>query len=175
MSIKSPTTYWWEEPLGREEKMWITFVILWVCVPLFMMPYNHFMGNQNPSSQYTKITAANFDSATDKFIAKYKVGEEQGIAVVVPPPGSDIFIRAKQFSWEPILKLQKGKPYKLHLSSIDMNHGFSLQPLNINFAVVPGYDQVLNIIPTSTGIFTIMCNEYCGLGHHTMTGRIYVD
>ena len=33
---------------------------------------------------------------------------------------------------------------------------------------------VMTITPTTTGEFGIVCNEYCGLGHHTMTGRIYV-
>jgi cytochrome c oxidase subunit II len=28
--------------------------------------------------------------------------------------------------------------------------------------------------PNQTGQFGIVCNEYCGFGHHTMTGRIYV-
>jgi cytochrome c oxidase subunit 2 len=73
-----------------------------------------------------------------------------------------------------MLELEKGQSYRLHLSSIDLQHGFSLQPLNINIQVHPGYDMVMNITPTTTGTFGIVCNEYCGLGHHTMTGRIYV-
>ena len=175
MSIKSPTKYWWEEPLDREEKTWVTFAIIWCIVLTFMMPYWHYTGSQNPSNEYARITTANFDSATDKFIAKYKVGDEKGFAVVAPPPGADIFLRGKQFAWEPILKLQKGKQYKLHLSSIDMNHGLSLQPLQMNFQAVPGWDNVFNITPTTSGVVAIICNEYCGLGHHTMVGKIYVD
>ena len=175
MSIKSPQKYWWDEPLDRDEKNWVTVAI---CMAIFLtlaMPYQHFKGEQNPSQEYTKMTADKYDVLVDKFIAKYKVGEEAGIPVVVPPPDSDIFIWAKQFSWDPILKLQKGKHYKLHLASMDMNHGFSLQPINMNFQVVPGFDNVLNITPTTGGLFTIVCNEYCGLGHHTMVGRMYVD
>jgi cytochrome c oxidase subunit 2 len=34
---------------------------------------------------------------------------------------------------------------------------------------------VLTITPTSTGIFPIICNEFCGIGHHMMTGRIIVE
>ena len=32
----------------------------------------------------------------------------------------------------------------------------------------------MTITPTTSGDFGIVCNEFCGLGHHTMTGRIYV-
>ena len=28
--------------------------------------------------------------------------------------------------------------------------------------------------PTNPGKYSILCNEYCGIGHHTMTGKIYV-
>jgi cytochrome c oxidase subunit 2 len=73
-----------------------------------------------------------------------------------------------------MLELQKGESYRLHLSSIDLQHGFSLQPLNVNLQVHPGYEMVVTVTPTATGEFGIVCNEYCGLGHHTMTGKIYV-
>jgi cytochrome c oxidase subunit II len=73
-----------------------------------------------------------------------------------------------------VLKLRKGAEYTLHLSSIDVNHGFSLYPVNINFQVVPGYDYGLKIVPTESGEFGIICNEFCGIGHHMMLGRVIV-
>ena len=39
-----------------------------------------------------------------------------------------------------MLQLQQGAEYTLHLSSLDVNHGFNLYPFNVNFQVVPGYD-----------------------------------
>ena len=68
----------------------------------------------------------------------------------------------------------EGKTYKLHLSSIDLLHGFSIQPINLNLMVLPGYDYIANIRPTTTGDFRIICNEFCGVGHHTMVGKIEV-
>ena len=55
-----------------------------------------------------------------------------------------------------------------------MNHGFSLYPLNINFQVVPGYDYGLRVVPNEPGEFHVMCNEFCGIGHHLMIGKIIV-
>src|SRR5690606_35531568 len=77
-------------------------------------------------------------------------------------------------SWYPILKLKKGVEYTLHLSSIDVNHGFSLYPVNINFQVVPGYDYGLKIVPSEAGDFGIICNGFCGVGHHMMLGKVIV-
>jgi cytochrome c oxidase subunit 2 len=45
----------------------------------------------------------------------------------------------------------------------------------MNFQVLPGYDHVLTITPTSKGEFTIICNEFCGIGHEHMIGKILVD
>jgi cytochrome c oxidase subunit II len=34
--------------------------------------------------------------------------------------------------------------------------------------------HVITLTPTETGEFSVVCNEYCGIGHHTMVGRIRV-
>ncbi|KAA0272767.1 MAG: hypothetical protein EDM79_11140 [Chloroflexi bacterium] len=112
------------------------------------------------------------------FTEQYKVGEETVNGVTLPvveaPPGSDVYLRASTWQWYPILQFQKGETYRLHISSMDLQHGFSLQPVNINLQILPGYDYVATIVPTTTGEFTIVCNEFCSLGHHTMIGKIIV-
>jgi cytochrome c oxidase subunit 2 len=85
-----------------------------------------------------------------------------------------VYIAASRWQWRPLIELEKGKRYRVHISSLDWDHGFSLQPLNINFQAYPGYEQVVTMTPSSSGTFTIVCNEYCGIGHHTMLGKIYV-
>jgi cytochrome c oxidase subunit 2 len=40
--------------------------------------------------------------------------------------------------------------------------------------VHPGYDIVFSMTPTDTGDFGIVCNEFCGIGHHNMVGKIVV-
>ncbi|MBI5814404.1 MAG: cytochrome C oxidase subunit II [Nitrospinae bacterium] len=175
MSLTSPEKHWWDSPLHRDEKIWITLALIWCMFLTGFMPYWHLTGEQNASSRYAKMYAADFERLTDAFIEKYKVGEEKGIPVVAPPAGADIFLRSRQWSWDPILKLKTGKQYNLHLSSVDVNHGLSVFPMNFNFQVVPGYDNWLLITPTKAGEYTIICNEFCGIGHHTMIGRIYVE
>jgi cytochrome c oxidase subunit 2 len=60
---------------------------------------------------------------------------------------------ARLWNFWPILELEKGKTYKLHLTSMDYNHGFSLQPANINIQVVPGYEHVIKVTPNESGTF----------------------
>ena len=171
--LDSPRGIWWR-PAHRNEKLWVTIAFAWCMVLFAMMPLWHWKGGQNPSGIRRKVEPAAFYKRTQEFINQYKVGEDHGIPVVAPPPGSDIYLVALTFQWTPILKLQQGAEYTLHLSALDVNHGFNLNPLNVNFQVVPGYDYGLRVTPTEAGDFRIICNEFCGIGHHTMVGRIIV-
>ncbi len=129
-----------------------------------MMPYWHFKGKQNTTGEAYSVEIADFRARTDRFVESFKVGEHEGIPIVAPPPGGDAYLLGRMWHWYPILKLQEGPDLPpAHLVG-DLQHGFSLQPLNMNFQVVPGYDHVLTITPTSKGEFTIVCNEFCGIG-----------
>lgn len=172
--LDSPKGNWWK-PAHRAEKTWVVIAFAWCMVLFAMMPLWHWKGGQNPSGIRRRVEPAAFYKRTLEFTNQYKVGDDRGMPIVAPPPGSDIYLTAMSFQWTPILKLQKGKEYILHLSSLDVNHGFSLYPININFQVVPGYDYGLRVTPNASGDFRIICNEFCGIGHHTMVGRVIVE
>ena len=167
---------WWNEPVEKTEVLWIFIALLWALVMFFMMPYWHVNGNQNLSNEAYRIRPEVYAQRTEEMAAKYTVREEgdTGVPVVRPPAGSDVYMRARLWEWWPVLELDKGQSYRLHLSSVDWLHGFSLQPENINIQVHPGYDMVLTVTPTSSGEFSVVCNEFCGIGHHTMVGKIHV-
>ena len=167
---------WWKQPLDRTEGLWILVAFAWCLIMFFMMPYWHIYGKQNLANEAYRSTPEQFQKKTDEMVAKYKVREETELKVPVvhPPPGSDVYLIARLWSWWPMLELESGKTYRLHLQSMDWLHGFSLQPENINIQVHPGYEHVLTITPTAPGTYAIVCNEYCGINHHTMSSRLYV-
>ena len=171
--LDSPKGIWWK-PAHKAEKTWVVIAFIWCMILFAMMPLWHWKGGQNPSGIRRRTTAAEFYKRTAEFTQQYKVGEDRGMPIVAPPPGSDIYLMAMSFQWSPILKLEKGKEYILHLSALDVNHGFSLYPININFQVVPGYDYGLRVTPNAAGDFRIICNEFCGIGHHMMLGKVIV-
>ena len=174
MSLHVPEKNWYRLPEGAE-KLWIGVALLWCFVMSLMMPYWHFRGQQNSRGETYAVSATDFMARTQQFVEDNQVGEENGVPVVEPAPGSDVYLVARMWSWYPILKLREGETYRIHMSSVDLNHGFSLQPLNINFQVLPGYDHVITMTPTTTGEFTIVCNEFCGIGHDYMIGKIIVE
>ena len=167
---------WYKHPIDRVEGMWIGIALTWCLIMFFMMVGWHVWGKQNLSTETSRTTPEQFVVKAQEMVDKYTVRTEteQEIPVVAPPPGSDIYLLARLWAFWPILELEKGKTYRLHMTSMDYNHGFSLQPTNINIQVVPGFEHVITITPNQSGQHSIVCNEFCGIGHHTMVSRLYV-
>ena len=165
---------WWSTPVGKQEVIWIGIALIWCLIMFLMMPYWHIYGKQNLSNEAYQTTAPQFQAKVDAMVEQYKIGDEAGIPIVKPPVGSDVYMLGRLWQWYPILELEKDQSYRLHLSSLDWQHGFSLQPVNINLQILPGYEMVVTVAPDQAGEYTVVCNEFCGIGHHLMLGKIYV-
>ncbi len=168
---------WWNEPIEKAELIWITIVFLWGLVMSFMMPFWHVVGDQNMSTLTYKTTPEKFMQKTQAFVDEYTVRMDDGprqYPVVKPPPGGDVYLVARLWDYWPVVELKKGESYRFHLSSLDWQHGFSLQPANINIQIVPKYEHVVTFTPDQSGDYSVLCNEYCGIGHHMMLGKIIV-
>ena len=174
MSIQTLKGVWWKK-VDASEKLWLGIALVWCLILFAMMPLWHLKGGQKPSFETYRTTAEQYMKKVDALVAKRKVGEEKGMPVVAPDPKEDVYMLGRLWQWSPVLKLKKGETYRLHLSSLDLVHGFSIFPLNLNFMVLPGYDYVLTVTPTTTGEFYVVCNEFCGIGHHQMVGKILVE
>ena len=173
---------WWKQPIEPLEITWIVVAFVWCVFMFLMMPYWHVFGKQNLANEAYRSTPELFTTKTQAMVDKHKVRDEKfkvgevelTIPVVRPPAGSDVYLIARLWQWWPMLELEEGQTYKLHLMSMDWLHGFSLQPENINIQVHPGYEHLLTIQPTRAGTYSIICNEYCGINHHTMASKLYV-
>lgn len=174
MSIQTLRGVWWKK-VDPTEKLWIGIALLWCLVLSAMMPLWAFTGNQNPSFETYRTTNIDFQKKVDAYVDKRRAGEDKGVPVVAAAPGEDVYMLGRMWAWYPVLKLQRGQTYRLHLSSMDLVHGFSLFPLNLNFMVLPGYEYVLTVTPTQAGDVYAVCNEFCGIGHHAMVGKIIVE
>jgi len=112
------------------------------------------------SSTY-RTTPQQYLQKVEAFVeAGPKVAEEKGLPVIAADPAKDVYMLGRLWQWYPALKFKKGQTYRLHLSSMDLVHGFSLFPLNLNFMVLPGYEYVLTLTPTTTGEVFVVCNEF---------------
>lgn len=167
---------WYKHPIDRVEGTWIAIALVWCIILFVMMTGWHIWGKQNLSTETYRTTPTQFMAKTQAMVDKYTVRTEtdEKIPVVAPPAGSDIYLLGRLWSFWPILELEKDKTYRLHITAMDYNHGLSLQPININIQMVPGFEHVITITPNEAGTYSIVCNEYCGIGHHRMVSRLYV-
>lgn len=177
MSIMPPShIFWWKQPIHKVEMTWIIVALAWCLILFLWMPYWHIFGEQNLSNEAYKVNPEKFKARAQVMVDKYTVRTETDnkIPVVAPPPGTDIYLVGRLWEWWPILELEHDKSYRLHVSSLDYQHGLSIQPVNINLQILPGYETVLTVTPNKVGEYGVVCNEFCGIGHHTMLGKIIV-
>jgi len=65
-----------------------------------------------------------------------------------------------------------GKPVKLELNSVDVNHSFYIPAFRIKEDAVPGRKNYLWFEPTEDGEYFVECAEYCGLSHSYMLSKV---
>ena len=74
--------------------------------------------------------------------------------------------------------MQAGTPVEFRVTSSDVNHGFAIYAPDGRIATqtqaMPGYTNKLVHTFTEPGTYTVMCLEYCGIGHAPMTATLTV-
>ena len=78
------------------------------------------------------------------------------------------------FAWLPqTMTVPAGTPVTFHITSTDVQHGYQIVGTNGQAQIIPGYISQFTT-QFDAGEYLIACNEYCGLGHHTMAARLRV-
>jgi cytochrome c oxidase subunit 2 len=75
----------------------------------------------------------------------------------------------------PEVHLPMDQPVKMLLRSKDVLHNFTVAQFRVKMDLVPGLVSHMWFTPTRTGEFEVLCEELCGIGHHTMRGMVVVD
>ena len=87
-----------------------------------------------------------------------------------------IRITAKKFEYSPNeIRLKKGVPAVLELSSLDRVHGFNCPDLGVRADIIPGKVSSVRVVPQKAGIYEFHCDIFCGDGHEDMSGKIIVE
>lgn len=75
----------------------------------------------------------------------------------------------------PELHLPLHVPVKVNLRSKDVLHDFAVAQFRVKMDLVPGMETYLWLTPTVLGRYELLCEELCGIAHHTMRGAVIVD
>jgi cytochrome c oxidase subunit II len=97
-------------------------------------------------------------------------------AVRSQPDGSVVVsVVASMYSFAPDpIEIPANKPVTFRITSEDVVHGFEVAGTNANAMAIPGYVSQFTMTFPKPGEYLIGCNEYCGLAHHNMVGKLIV-
>jgi cytochrome c oxidase subunit II len=152
--------------IHKYEKIWLWSGAVCLVIFLLIVGVSAFaMGNQPPSHMETldpeKATVtAPFDKP-----GLTKIGDKEYEAVML----------AQAFTYSPSkMTVPKGSTVHFTVTSSDVVHGFEIPSTNVNMMITPGYVSKISQTFDKPGKYLILCNEYCGVGHHMMAVTLEV-
>jgi cytochrome c oxidase subunit II len=101
---------------------------------------------------------------------------ESNLGSAVEPDGS-VTVRAigQQYSFTPqCVVVPADTPVTFRATSADVVHGLLIEGTNINTMLVPGYVSELRTSFKGPVEHVMPCQEFCGLGHQGMWGKVRV-
>lgn len=91
------------------------------------------------------------------------------------PKRYEIHYVARMWKFEPAdVEVVPGSVVDIYLATADVTHGMQIVGTNVNLMAVPGAVNFARIQFDKAGEYLVVCNEYCGIAHHNMAGRIHV-
>jgi len=153
--------------VDRYERYWMWAASGMLVLFLGAIVITAFAGSAHPPSH---VETVNPDTirVTGEFAAP-------GVAAG-PDGGLTVTMRAEFYVFRPeVIRVPAGKPITFRITSPDVLHGFQIVGSNVNLTVAPGYVSEATATFTRPGEYLIVCNEYCGLAHHLMQGKLIVE
>ncbi|MBI3635230.1 MAG: cytochrome c oxidase subunit II [Candidatus Rokubacteria bacterium] len=96
--------------------------------------------------------------------------------VQVAPGIYEARMTAQVWSFAPgEIRVPAGSTVHFYATSKDVVHGFFIPHTNVNFMVLPGQIGHAEARFDKPGAYPIICHEYCGIAHHTMSGKVIVE
>ena len=152
--------------LHKYEKIWLSFGIISLIVFLSVVGFSAFAHNHTPAGGMHTIDPKKVDETApfDKPGVTQLDEDTYQVAVVAMAfgyVGQDV-------------RVPVGKEIIFKLTSKDVVHSFTIDNTKVNMMVVPGQITTKSYTFDKPGKYLILCNEYCGTGHHFMFTEIEV-
>lgn len=156
--------------MHKYEKFWLLFGSGTLLIFLVVVGISAFyMGNQPPSCAVTIDPERTHELAPFDNPGLEQIGDnEYQFTILASAFDYDVGTDDK------VVQIPKGATVHFSVTTADVIHGFEIAGTNINMMVEPGYISTYTNTFKHAGTFTLLCNEYCGIGHHLMDATIEV-
>ncbi len=153
--------------IPRYERIWLTLGGASIVIFLVLSGFMAVSMNLNPPN-HTKtidpqavLTTAPFDTP----------GLRQ-----IGPNEYELVMVAGIFYFRPdLITIPTGAKIHFKVTTPDVVHGLEIPNTNVNIMAIPGHITEYTYTFKNPGDYLILCNEYCGTGHHLMLSRIVVE
>ncbi|MCZ2257636.1 cytochrome c oxidase subunit II [Sporosarcina sp. G11-34] len=163
--------------LHKYEKIWLTFGMASLALFLVIIGFAAFWKGTHPQSHIETIDPQNIE-AHEAFkpenLGLLEVEDGKYIVNMVASAFNYDFGTDENGDNVKTIRVPKGSTVLFQITTTDVVHGFQVAGTNINMMVEPGHISRFETVMKNTGEFTVVCNEYCGIGHHLMFGTVEV-
>jgi cytochrome c oxidase subunit II len=152
--------------IHRVERIWIAFSVATLVIFLALIGYSALSEGIVPPSHIQTIDPTKV-SQTAPF-------DHPGLRKVGPNE-YEAYVVAHIFAFTPSrIEVPVGAKLTFYATSPDVVHGFFVANTDVNVMVVPGWVSTASHVFNKPGTYLLLCNEYCGSGHHFMYGAVEV-
>ncbi len=154
--------------IDETEKRWVWITIIMTAIMVGVLTAYAVGSNVHPPSGFEPIDSTRLH-VEGEFM-------EENLGAKTNPDGSiTLTMVAARYGFYPSsVEVPVNTPVKIRIASADVLHGVHVPFTNYTTMVVPGYVAEVNTEFQKTGDFSLLCNEYCGLGHDHMWSRLKV-
>jgi cytochrome c oxidase subunit 2 len=150
------------------ERKWVWISLALAVVMGVTLGYYAVASNLHPPSNVETIDSSRLH-LSEEFA-------EDNLGVKTNPDGSVrvTLVAARYGFYPPRIEVPVDTKVTFRLASADVLHGVHVPNTNMTTMVVPGYISEVTTMFPRTGEYSLLCNEYCGLGHDSMWSRLVV-
>lgn len=163
--------------LHKYEKVWLAFGLGSLALFLIIIGFAAFWKGTHPQSHIETIDPQNIE-ANENFqpenLGLTEVADGKYVVNIVASAFNYDLGKEEDGSPTKTIRVPKGSTVLFQITTRDVVHGFQVAGTNVNMMVEPGHISRYESVMKNNGEFTIVCNEYCGIGHHLMFGTVEV-
>ncbi|MFD2209095.1 cytochrome B5 [Virgibacillus halophilus] len=163
--------------LHKYEKIWLIFGIASLIIFLAILGYGAFWKGTHPQSHGETINPNHVDqneSFQEEHLGLNKIGDKRYVVNILASTFNYDLGKDKDGNPVKQIRVPKGSNVLFQVTTKDVVHGFNAAGTNVNMIVEPGYISSYETVLNKPGVYTIVCNEYCGVGHHMMYATLEV-
>lgn len=150
----------------KYEKVWLIFGIVSLALFLCIVGVTAFAQGHTP--------AGGMDTIDPEKVYETAPFDNPGVRQI-DEDTYEVVIVSMAFGYNPTeIKVPVGKEIIFTTTSTDVVHSFTIKDTKVNMMAVPGRITQKRYTFKEPGTYLIICNEYCGTGHHFMQTEIEV-